>query len=202
MLFRSSQILPTHHPLHRIDWGNPSSCMPSSIWPRYSNTLGLFAQKLKRSSNVRAGPKRPWIKCIRSTVSSRSRSESLSWEKVSVAPSCVCFTLTETVVMMRVVRKDYTFADGTRIPQGTTVSVNPTQAHHEPEMYETPEQFEDFRFAKMRLQQESKKYDIVAHVLLAFRIRASCLCWTLLCSLQAQDHARAHRSQLRREDGE
>ena len=38
----------------------------------------------------------------------------------------------------------------------TTVSVNPTQAHHDPEMYETPEQFKGFRFAKMRLQQDSK----------------------------------------------
>ena len=46
--------------------------------------------------------------------------------------------LTETVVMMRVARKDYTFADDTRIPQGTTVSANPTQAHHDTETYETP----------------------------------------------------------------
>ena len=69
--------------------------------------------------------------------------------------------LTETVVMMRVAREDYTFADGTRIPQGTTVGVNLTQAHHDPETYENPEQFDGFRFAKMRLQQDSKKYDIV-----------------------------------------
>ena len=45
-------------------------------------------------------------------------------------------------------------------PQGTIVSVNPTQAHHDPETYENPEQFEGFRFAKMRLQQDSKKYDM------------------------------------------
>ena len=70
--------------------------------------------------------------------------------------------LTETVVMMRVAREDYTFADGTRIPQGTTVGVNLTQAHHDPETYENAEQFDGFRFAKMRLQQDSKKYDIVA----------------------------------------
>ena len=53
-------------------------------------------------------------------------------------------------------------ADGTRIPQGTTVSVNTTQARHDPETYENPEQFEGFHFAKMRLQQVSKKSDIVA----------------------------------------
>ena len=64
--------------------------------------------------------------------------------------------------MTRVASKDYTFADGTRIPQGTTVSVNPTQAHHDPETYENPEQFEGFRFAKMRFQQGGKKHDIVA----------------------------------------
>ena len=119
-----------------------------------------FAQNLKRSSNARAEPKRPWIRCTRSTVLSRSRSERLCWELVSAAPSCVCFMLTETVVMRRVARKDYTFADGTRIPQGTTVSINPTQAHHDPETYENPEQFEGFRFAKMRFQQGGKKHDI------------------------------------------
>ena len=78
--------------------------------------------------------------------------------------NCECRSilwLTETVVMMRVARKDYTFADGTRIPQETTVSVNPTQVHHDPETYENPEQFEGFRLAKMRLQQDSKEYDIV-----------------------------------------
>ena len=63
---------------------------------------------------------------------------------------------------MRVARKDYTFADGTRILQETTASVNPTQAHHDPETYENLEQFDGFRFAKMRLQQDSKKCNIVA----------------------------------------
>ena len=43
-----------------------------------------------------------------------------------------------------------------------TVSVNSTQAHHDRETYENPEQIEGFRFAKMRLQQDSRKYDIVA----------------------------------------
>ena len=64
--------------------------------------------------------------------------------------------------MTRVARKDYTFADGTRIPQETTVSFHPTQAYHDPEAYENPELFEGFRFAKMWLQQDSKRYDIVA----------------------------------------
>ena len=133
----SSMVNPNLY-LHIIpfDWGNSShSCMPSSIWPPYPNTLSLFAQKLKRSSTMRAGPKRLWIRCTRWTVSSRSRSERLRWEIVSAAPSCVCSTLTEPVIMTRVARKDYTFADGTRIPQGTTVSVNPTQAHHDLETY-------------------------------------------------------------------
>ena len=113
-------------------------------------------QKSKRSSNAGAGPKRLWIRCTRSTVSSSSRSETLRWDIVGAAASCVCFPLAETVLMMRVARKDYTFADGTCIPQGTTVSVNPTQAHHNPETYENPEQFEGFHVANMRLQQDSK----------------------------------------------
>ena len=64
--------------------------------------------------------------------------------------------------MTRVAKKDYTFLDDPHILQGTTVSVNSKQAHHDPETYENPEQFESFRFAKIRLQQDSQKYDIVA----------------------------------------
>ena len=53
-----SQFILTYYPLHQTDWGNSShSCMPSSIWSPYLDTLGLFARKLKRSSNARAGPK-------------------------------------------------------------------------------------------------------------------------------------------------
>ena len=168
--------------------------MHSSIWLPYLNALSLFAQKLKRSSNARAGPKKLWIRC---TVSSRSRSERLRWEIVNAAPSSIHFTLTETVVMMRIAEEDYTFADGTRLPQGTTVGVNLTQTHHDLETYEN--QFDGFRFAKMRLRQDSRKCHLPR--VLAFRIRGSCLSWTLLRRLRAQDHARAHRSQLRREDG-
>ena len=62
---------------------------------------------------------------------------------------------------MQVARKDYTFADGARIPQGATVSVNSTQAHHDPETYKNSEQFKGFHFTKLQLQQDSKKYDIV-----------------------------------------
>ena len=62
--------------------------------------------------------------------------------------------------MTRVARKACAFADGTCSPRGTRV--NPTQARHDPETYENPEHFEGFRFAKMRLQQDSKEYDIVA----------------------------------------
>ncbi|EDR01384.1 uncharacterized protein LACBIDRAFT_310984 [Laccaria bicolor S238N-H82] len=67
-----------------------------------------------------------------------------------------------TLVMVRIAKEDYTFADGTHIPQGTTVGVNLAQAHHDPETYENPKEFDGFRFAKMRLQQDSKKYDIVS----------------------------------------
>ena len=44
-----------------------------------------------------------------------------------------------TVIMRRVARKAHTLADGTRIPQGTTVSVNPSQPRHDPETYENLE---------------------------------------------------------------
>ena len=67
-----------------------------------------------------------------------------------------------TVLMGRVAKKDYTFADGTFIPQGTTVCVNCTPAHNDPEKYDNPDQFDGFRFAKMRLLQDgTRKYDMV-----------------------------------------
>jgi len=63
--------------------------------------------------------------------------------------------------MGRVARKDYTFAGGTFIPQETIVRVNSTPAHNDPEKYNNPDQFDGFRFAKMRLLQDGRKYDMV-----------------------------------------
>ena len=158
-----SQFTPAYHPLYRTDWGDSShSFMPSSIWPPLpENTLGLFAQKLKRSSNAGARPKRLWIRCTRSTVSSRSCSERLRCEIVSAAPSCVCFTLTETVLMMRVSKKDYT-SRMAPVSARNYSRCQPYTSTSRPGNVRKPERVEGFRFAKMRLQQDSKRYDIVA----------------------------------------
>ena len=165
-----SQFIPTYHPLHRTDWGNIShSCIPSSIWPPLPEYIGPLRAKVEEVTEREGWTKRPWIRCKRSIVSSGSRSERLRWEIVSAASSCVCFTLTETVVMTRVARKDYTFADGTRIPRGTTVSVNPTQAHHDPETYENQNRL------KASASRKCGSSRIVRNVILLPSPQSSCL---------------------------
>ena len=68
--------------------------------------------------------------------------------------------------MRQLAKKDYAFADylapRPHTPQGPTLSVNFTPTHDLVENHENPEQFNAFRFAKMRLQKDGKKVDVVA----------------------------------------
>ena len=137
--------------------------MLSSIWSPHPNTLGLFAQKLKRSSNARAGPKRLWIGCTRSTVSSSSRSERLHCEIVSAAPSCICFNADRNS------RHDASCQEGFHIrgwhpypARNYSQCQSYTSTSRPGHVRKSPGQFEGFRFAKMRLHHDGKKYDIVA----------------------------------------
>lgn len=55
-----------------------------------------------------------------------------------------------TVTFERLVTKDYTLRDGFFVPAGTQIGV-PTQAiSMDPEVYPNPEEFDGFRFAKLR----------------------------------------------------
>jgi cytochrome P450 len=46
--------------------------------------------------------------------------------------------------------KNFTFSDGTTIPQGTFVSVSAHNVHFNDKVYEDPLKFDGFRFSKMR----------------------------------------------------
>ena len=52
--------------------------------------------------------------------------------------------------MFRKVVTDYKMSDGTFLPKGTMLSVNPAAAHRNDEMYDRPDEFRPFRFAELR----------------------------------------------------
>ena len=52
--------------------------------------------------------------------------------------------------MFRKVVTDYKMSDGTFLPKGTMLSVNPAAAHRNDEMYDRSDEFRPFRFAKLR----------------------------------------------------
>lgn len=55
-----------------------------------------------------------------------------------------------TESMTRKALQDYTFADGTFIPAGTTISAPSHSVHHDGQFYDNPRQFDPFRFSRMR----------------------------------------------------
>lgn len=58
-----------------------------------------------------------------------------------------------SVALMRKALKDFTFSDGTFIPQGTSL-VSPSESvHHDDEIYENAHFFDPFRFFHMRDQE-------------------------------------------------
>ncbi|KAF8159223.1 cytochrome P450 [Crassisporium funariophilum] len=65
----------------------------------------------------------------------------------------------------RVAVSDYTFQDGTYLPQGITIGVALQNAHLNPEIYANPLEFDGFRFVKMKAnesQNGEKKYEMVS----------------------------------------
>ncbi|KIJ41481.1 hypothetical protein M422DRAFT_255386 [Sphaerobolus stellatus SS14] len=54
------------------------------------------------------------------------------------------------VTMNRMALKEFTFSDGTRIPEGAIVSVASAPSHLNQEIYPNPDTFDPFRFAKIR----------------------------------------------------
>ncbi|KAF8965810.1 cytochrome P450 [Flammula alnicola] len=63
--------------------------------------------------------------------------------------------------LQRVAISDYTFSDGTTVPQGTTLTVAVQHAHLNGTVYENPTTFDGFRFLKMK-ERETKKFDLVS----------------------------------------
>lgn len=55
-----------------------------------------------------------------------------------------------SVSLTRKVLKPYTLSDGTFLPPGTFVSASSRAIHFDPENYARPEEFDGFRFADMR----------------------------------------------------
>jgi cytochrome P450 len=72
------------------------------------------------------------------------------WSPLPSFPSLDLTTNFFIVIITRVALKDFTFSDGTTIPQGTSVCVSAHDAHFNDKVYENPLTFDGFRFSKMR----------------------------------------------------
>ena len=59
---------------------------------------------------------------------------------------------------------DYTLSDGTFLPKGTLVSCNAVGVHHDDVNYTNGNEFDGFRFSKVRseVEGESAKHQLVA----------------------------------------
>ncbi|KAI6162548.1 cytochrome P450 [Pisolithus thermaeus] len=62
---------------------------------------------------------------------------------------------TSVLGLMRIAMSDFTLADGTFIPQGTTLAFPVYEMHHDDSVFENPNTFEPFRFAETH-NKESK----------------------------------------------
>jgi len=61
------------------------------------------------------------------------------------------------VVMTRLVLRPFTFSNGVTIPAGTHIAVPASATHTDERIYENPNEFDGFRFAKLR---ESEGYAV------------------------------------------
>lgn len=69
----------------------------------------------------------------------------------------------EIVTMVRKAMKDFTFSDGTTIPEGTFVGVAVLATHHESDYYEDPDTFNPWRFSDMRSgEEDSGRHSMVS----------------------------------------
>ena len=68
------------------------------------------------------------------------------------------------VSMRRLVLEDYTLSDGTFLPKGTLLAINPFAVHHNEELYDSPNEFRPFRYAEKREEsvEESTRNQMVA----------------------------------------
>ncbi|CAL1703343.1 unnamed protein product [Somion occarium] len=122
------------------------------------------------------------------------------------------------VGMSRVTLSDAVIADGTVIPKGSVVAIAPKVVHYSPEIYDHPEDFDPFRFSKMRQSaggNESKHaftalssdYLLfgtgrVLHptrlcVLADIMMKETCMSWKILCRSEDQSYLGRDTSELR-----
>jgi len=54
------------------------------------------------------------------------------------------------VVMSRIALRPFTFSNGVTIPAGTLVAIPASAVHRDEKIYPNPDEFDGFRFAKLR----------------------------------------------------
>lgn len=64
----------------------------------------------------------------------------------------------DAATIQRTAVKPYTFRDGLRIPQNTQFSFANYELNHDPDVYENPDQFDPWRFLKMRKAGDPNKH--------------------------------------------
>ena len=64
--------------------------------------------------------------------------------------------LLSSVVMRRLVLRPFTFSNGVTVPAGTLVTVPASAAHTDEEIYPNPDEFDGFRFWKLREDEGNK----------------------------------------------
>ena len=62
----------------------------------------------------------------------------------------MCSHYLSTVVMSRLALRPFTFSNGMTIPAGTLVAVPASAAHQDEQIHTNPDEFDGFRFAKLR----------------------------------------------------
>jgi cytochrome P450 len=76
----------------------------------------------------------------------------IAYASVCRPPLIVALSLTPVleVGMTRLALRPFTFSNGATIPAGTLVTVPRSAIHMDGEIYSNPEQFDGFRFSKLR----------------------------------------------------
>ncbi|GJE92111.1 cytochrome P450 [Phanerochaete sordida] len=98
-----------------------------------------------------------WAKDLREEIEPVAKRE--GWSKASLdkmhrldsfLKECQRYYAIGGVTMVRRAMKDFTFSDGTVVPEGTFVGVAVLATQHDPEYYEDPDTFRPWRFSELR----------------------------------------------------
>jgi cytochrome P450 len=85
-------------------------------------------------------------------------------------------------ILVRLVLRPFTFSNGTTVPAGTCVAAPLSAVHTDGEIYPNPDEFDGFRFAKLREREDGmgSRHQTASdrhyvYDTLVFRIRATCM---------------------------